>query len=262
MEKHKDENKPYALTSVLHLFRSGSIIYLFISKPNWYDLEDKDGNKIKIPPTWYCGSGVDSDRITDHLIKNKKLTDGQFRVSQILRYMKENNLKMEDNYYFDIYILDFTDFFWHFSRVESGFWLNRQNLIIYKSVLENYVKTHMRCFFADGEPPLRNFTPLNQPIANGNLVIDRFADIWGNTGDCYLQYSIEDIHGLKKGKKKEKTIILFMRKLYYSNMRNIIENALTPITLKELQERECKRSEKRREEIDFSEINYKKLLEP
>ena len=109
MEKHEDKNKPYALTSVLHLFRSGSIIYLFISKPNWYDLEDKDGNKLKIPPTWYCGSGVDSDRITDHLIKNKKLTDGQFRVSQILRYMKENNLKMVDNYYFDIYILDFTE---------------------------------------------------------------------------------------------------------------------------------------------------------
>ena len=249
MEKHEDKNKPYALTSVLHLFRSGSIIYLFISKPNWYDLEDKDGNKLKIPPTWYCGSGIDSDRITDHLIKNKKLTDGQFRVSQILQYMKENNLKMVDNYYFDIYILDFTDFFWHFSRVESGFWLNRQNLIIYKSVLEHYVKTHMRCFFADGEPPLRNFTPLNQPI-------------WGNTGDCYLQYGIEDIHGLMKGKKKEKKIILFMSKLYYSNMRDVVENALTPITLKELQERECKRSEKRREEIDFSEINYKKLLKP
>ena len=120
----------------------------------------------------------------------------------------------------------------------------------------------MRCFFADGEPPLQYFILPDKITANGNLVIDRFSDIWGNTGDCYLQHSIEDIHGLKKGKKKEKTIILFMRKLYYSNMKEVVENALTPITLKELQARERKRSEERREEIDFSKINFKKLLKP
>ena len=185
----KEPDKSYAQSSIYALLRSSYAVYLFASKPNWYDLEDNDGNKLKIPPAWYCGSCIDSDRINDHFVKNKKLTDNQFHVSPILRYMKENNLKMVDNYYFDIYVLDFTNFLWHFSRVESGLWLNRKNLMPFKEALEHYIKTHLRKFFTNGEPPIFNFAGI-ELVAKGAPVIDRFADVWG-AGNGYLNHSIE-----------------------------------------------------------------------
>ena len=260
MTKLKSNNKHYAQSSIYALLRSGYCVYLFAPKSNWYDLEDNDGNKLKIPPAWQCGSCIDSDRINDHFVKNKKLTENQFGVSPILRYMKENNLKMEDNYYFDIYVLDFTDFLWHFSRVESEFWLNRKKLMPFKDALEHYIKTHLRKFFVDVEPPLLFFWTPDEMVVNGTPVIDRFIYVWG-TGDDYLNYSIEKITGSGvKTKRREVQTFRFLRKLYYSNRRDIVVDALTPITIEQLKERQRQRSEKRKDLVDVDEINNKKLL--
>lgn len=260
MGKNKDANKPYAKSSIYALLRSHFIIYLFISKPNWGELEDRNGNKLTIPPTWYLGSAIDSDRIVDHLIKSKTLTAHQFAISHILRYMEQNNLKMVDDYYFDIYVLDFTDFFWHFSRVESGFWLNRRALMGYKNALEHYVKTHMRNFFVDGKTPLLRFLKPDEMIVDGFPTIDRFADVWGTSDDEYLKYSIENINSTADLKQKEKKAVAFLRKLCYSCRKDIIDDALTPISLEELQERQRQRSKMRKELVDVDTINSNKLL--
>lgn len=260
MGRYKEKNKPYAQSSINNLLRSSFNVYLYISKPNWQDLEDKDGNKLTISPTWYCGSGVDSDRINDHLVKNKHLTEWQYEVSPVLRYMKDNNLKMVDDYYFDVYVLDFADFLYNFSRVESGFWLNRRHLIGYKNALEHYIKTHLRKFFTDGEPSLLRFWTPDEMVVNGTPVIDRFSDVWG-TDDDYLNYSIEDITGSGiKTKVRELQIFFFLRKLYYSSMKDIVIDALTPITVKELQRRETERAQIRKNIVNVDEINNKKLL--
>ena len=48
MTKPKGNNKHYAQSSIYALLRSGYCVYLFAPKSNWYDLEDNDGNKLKI----------------------------------------------------------------------------------------------------------------------------------------------------------------------------------------------------------------------
>ena len=92
------------------LYKSCYAVYLYISKKEWYDLLDKDGNKLTIPPTWYVGSATKTERITEHMPKGKAFTKSQLDKSSILRYMKENKLQLIDDYYFDIFRLFFNLF--------------------------------------------------------------------------------------------------------------------------------------------------------
>jgi len=243
------------------LYKSCYAFYLYISKKEWYDLLDKDGNKLTIPPTWYVGSATKTERITEHMPKGKAFTKSQLDKSSILRYMKENKLQLIDDYYFDIYVLDFTDFFYHFSRVESGFWLNRQKLMGFKNGLEHYIKTHLRKFFVDGEPPLLRFWTPDEMVVNGVPAIDRFADIWGNSGDEYLKYGIENIKKMSsKKQQQEKMAFTFLRKLCYSCRKDMIDDALTPITIEELQARQRDRAKRRKQSVPVIKVNKYRLL--
>ena len=63
-----------------------------------------------------------------------------------------------------------------------------------------------------------------------------------------------------KTKQREAKMLFFLRKLFYSNMKEIVVDALTPITLEQLRERQKERSEMRKNAVDVDEINNKKLL--
>lgn len=261
VRKKVERSTEHSQSQTNTLYKSCYAFYLYISKKEWYDLLDKEGNKLTIPPTWYVGSATKTERITEHMPKRKAFTKSQLVKSPILRYMKENNLQLIDDYYFDIYVLDFTDFFCHFSRVESGFLLNRQNLMGFKNGLEHYIKIHLRKFFVDGKPPLLRFRTADEMIVNGVPTIDRFADIWGNSGDEYLKYGIEHIKKMSKEKQQqEKMAFMFLRKLCYSCRKDIIDKALTPISIKELQARQRARAKQRKQSVPVRKVNKCKLL--
>ena len=119
----------------------------------------------------------------------------------------------------------------------------------------------MRQFFVDGKPPILRFTTPDHFIANGMPVIDRFADVWGKSDNCYLQYSIEDIKTpSKQTQRKQKKLFKFIRKLCYSNKKHILDEALTVISVEELGEWAVQKGQQRRKIVDVDYINKKTLL--
>ena len=174
-----------ARTTVEYHKHAGIYEYLFISKPNWFELEDVSGNKLTLPPTWYGGSTVHPRRIQEHKNVASTLKEETQRRRHPNSYIKENNLQRDFEYYFDIYVLDLTRLFWCMGMETHT---DRHDMQIYKYALEAHIKHNMdKYFIVDGEP-----------------VINRFKHVWGNVKEkFYLKYSIEEISNFTDAKSND-----------------------------------------------------------
>lgn len=262
----KEEEKELSPSTLAKYYNSCFAVYLFISKPNWHDLLDADGSKLKIPPTWYCGGTVDKWRTsTDHNKKNKTITDEEMSRSQIQQYLRENGLKLNVKYYFDVYLLDFTDLMYCFSRVQSNFVYDRQKLIKYLHSLEHMIKHDLYHYFIDAYPPVIRYTTTDI-VTNGTPIISRFNDVWGTTENCYLQFSIEHVSNntartlSEESKARQKELALFMQKLCFSNYKHVLDDALNPLTERQFNKQTRERSEERRLRYKSNQINKDFLM--
>ena len=262
----KEEEKELSQSSIDKYYNNCFAVYLFISKPNWYKLKDASGKTLKIPPAWYCGGTIDKWRTsTDHDKKQKKITDEELDRSQIQQYLRENGLKLNVKYYFDVYLLDFTEFMYCFSRTQSNFVYDRQKLIKYLHSLEHMVKHDLYHYFIDAYPPIIRYTTTDI-ITNGTPIISRFDDVWGATENCYLQYSIEHVSNNTtrtlsvESKARQKELALFMQKLCFSNYKHILDDALNPLTIKYFNRQVKQRAEERRKRYKPNQINKEFLM--
>jgi len=266
MEKETKEKKELSPSTLSKYYHSVDAVYLFIGKPNWHELLDADGCKLKIPPAWYCGGTVNKWRTeNDHNNKKNKITDEELGRSQIQRYLRENGLKTNAKYYFDIYVLDFTEFMYHFSRVQSNFACNRQDMIDYLHSLEHMIKHDLRHYFINAYPPVIRYTTTDI-VTNGTPIISRFDDVWGTTENCYLQYSIEHVSNntartlSAESKARQKELALFMQKLCFSNYKHILDDALNPLTETQFKKQVEARAEERKKRYKPNQINKEFLM--
>lgn len=259
--KKETKEKPIGRTTIGSYYASSAIVYLFISKPNWYNLLDADGYKLKIPPTWYCGGSVDKWRISSHT-STDDLTDETLDRTKVQQYLRENNLKINTRYYFDVYILDLTEFMYHFSRLESDFVYNRRNIIKYVHAMEHMIKHDLRHYFIDAYPSIIKFHTPDAFILNGKPIISRFDDIWGDDDTGYWQYSIENLadNPRKETRAMQKQLFAFIRKLCYSNQKHILDDALNPLTYTQFNEIARERTKEREKRYKPNQINKDFLM--
>lgn len=250
-------------------YRQCEYVYMIISKPNWPDLLDAAGNKLTLPPAWYIGSAMRLIRLLEHDPREKAMTESELKKSAVLRYIKDNNLKPDLNYYFDIYILNFTDFFSNFVRVNHGNGLYKNQLMPYLTALEFYIKYNLYDFFTDGKPPIIRFIePVNSKLethykiqVNGSPIIQRLGDIWNIPKENYMEYNIEKYKPVNDERLfYQHEVMLFFQKLCYSNYKHILDEALTPIKEKQLKEFIDKKAQERRKKNDTIRITSKTLL--
>lgn len=175
MAKQKRTQYNIAVNTADSYKNSGFYQYLYISKLNWFDLLDTAGNKLVLPPTWYDGSTVNLEyRTYSHDLKMENPTEIELKRSLINQYLRKNNLILDVNYYFDVYVMIQTEYIFILSLENL---IDRQQQIKYKTTIENYMKHNMHEYFLlDGEP-----------------IINRFSDIWGIDGIEYKKYSIEKV---------------------------------------------------------------------
>ena len=200
--------------TVRHHLYSGVYQYLYESKPNWYDLIDKNGRKLTCPPVWQHGSTVNLPaRVSDHDKHLEVLSEDQLSRSAIQKYIRNNNLVLSADYYFNISVLDFTQLFWCF---ELEYCCDRYTAVSYKNALEAVMKTDIsKWFVVDGKP-----------------LADRFNDVWGID---YRNCSIEEItNPSEETVEKTNKVLQFMDKLAQNeSTKKIVENALRVLTIDE-----------------------------
>lgn len=220
---------------------SGFYQYLYISKPEWYDLLDAAGNKLTLSPTWYVGSTAFlKDRIRDHGRANP--TPSQMKRSKINQYMKNNNLISDTRYYFDIYVMIQTTYLFILAMHN---YFDRKQETKYKTTLEGYIKHHMHNYFLlDGEP-----------------IINRFADIWGSNGIEYKKYSIEKVIPHYKPSKQAKERLNVLEQFNTSlEDKTIYTNAFTVYTEEEAIKRIERKYERYRKDIPVEQVTKHRLM--
>ena len=200
--------------TVRHHLYSSVCQYLYESKPNWYDLIDKNGRKLICPPVWQHGSTVNlPSRVSDHDKHLEVLSEDQLSRSVIQKYIRNNNLVLSADYYFNISVLDFTQLFWCF---ELEYRCNRHDAVSYKNALEAVMKTDISKWFVVDEKSLE----------------ERFNDVWGID---YRTCSIEEIKTpSQETVEKANKVLQFMDKLAQNeSTKKVVDNALRVLTVDE-----------------------------
>ncbi len=220
MKTDKTNNHVSGLSdgTVRYHLNNGVYYYLYISKPEWQNLIDKNGRALKQPPVWQHGSTVNfPSRLNDHNKHLEVLTDDQLSRSVIQKYIRQNNMVLSADYYLDISVLDFSRLFWCF-ELEHG--INRHDAVSYKNALEAVMKHSMNEWF----------------IVDGKPLLSRFANVW--TGEC-INHSIEKITAPSKATiEKASELLDFMARLSKNETaKKIVDDAMKVRTVAETLQR-------------------------
>lgn len=234
----KTERNAFGLgaTTVDHHLNSGVYYYLYISKPNWHDLINRNGLPLKLPPVWQHGSTTQlRPRLTDHNKHAEILTTSQLKRSIVQKYIRKNNLVHSTDYYFDTYVLDFTDLFFFF---EMSNLCNKWKAVSYKEALEAVMKqTISEWFIIDGKP-----------------VTDRFDSSWGND---LAAFSIEQVKKPRKktAEKADKVLQFINHLLENERTSDVVTDALQVLTADKALEQARERYKRRKESVDKNMVN-------
>ncbi|MBE6112578.1 MAG: hypothetical protein E7195_06165 [Peptococcaceae bacterium] len=239
--KRKEKNAfGLGATTVEHHINSGVYYYLYLSKPNWSELINRNGLPLSLPPVWQHGSTTQlRPRLTDHNKHAEILTTSQLKRSVIQKYIRENNLVRSTDYYFDTYVLDFTDLFFFFELSNR---CNKWNAVGYKEALEAVMKHNISEWF----------------ITDGKPVTDRFDNIWGNVwGNDLTAFSIEQVKKPRKktAEKADKVLHFINRLLEDENTSYVVTDALKVLTADEALEQARERYNRRKESVDKNKVN-------
>ena len=227
-------------STVDHHLNSGVYYYLYISKPNWNDLINRNGLPLSLQPVWQHGSTTQlRPRLTDHNKHAETLTTSQLKRSAIQKYIRENNLVRSTDYYFDTYVLDFTDLFFFFELKNR---CNKWNAVSYKEALEAVMKHNISEWF----------------IIDGKPVTDRFDNIWGNIwGNDLTAFSIEQVKKPQKKtvEKADKVLQFINHLLEDERTSHAVTDALRVLTADEALEQAKERYKRRKENVNKDIVN-------
>jgi len=231
-----------AKSSVNYYKHSSFYVYLIMSKPNWFELEDNSGKKLILPPTWYVGSTMHLKRLQEYKSLTTPLKEETQRRRHPNKYIKDNNLKLDFDYYFDIYVLDLGALFWCIGMEKC---INRNEMQMYKLALEANIKYNMEKYF----------------IVDGEAIINRFKHIWGEVKDNnYLKFSIEKIRKISKQRNEDfLKFQCFMEEVQKKEEKIVVESFVA-LTLEEALEINKKKYKLFRKNIDGDIINKHTLL--
>jgi len=160
-KKMTDNTQEVAKNKHNYWIRTGYYSYMYVSKIDWMDRVDLNGNKICIPPAHYEGRSLQV-----HCRNNAHNTDSG---SAIFSFLIENNLKRNTHYYFDCFVNDWSI---PMEAFRMKYRLTRIQAEQYLDAIEYVSKIDCK----------------NQFVLNGIPLIDRFESVWG---DNYKNYTME-----------------------------------------------------------------------